>query len=203
MTDPLASPNNLNVKGNSGSSETTADNTEPLLDEVGIGRTITRLAHEIVEGNSGIENLVLVGIQRRGVTIARRIVSEIEKFENTPAIGSLDVTMHRDDFDRRGLRATPLPTVLPELEGRTLILVDDVLFTGRTIRAALDAINDYGRPKHIRLAVLVDRGHRELPIRADIVGKNIPTAREDDVRVLLVEDDGRDAVIVTDRGNDA
>ena len=196
MTDPLAGPNNLN-----GNSETTADHTEPLLDEVGLGRTITRLAHEIVEGNSGIGNLVLVGIQRRGVTIAQRIAAEIEKFENSPAIGSLDVTMHRDDFDRRGLRGTPLPTSLPELEGQKVILIDDVLFTGRTIRAALDAINDYGRPKHIRLAVLVDRGHRELPIRADIVGKNIPTSREDDVRVLLIEDDGQDAVIVTSRGN--
>lgn len=169
----------------------------PLLDEAGIRRTITRLAHEIVEGNAGLEGLVIVGLQTRGATLAQRIADAIESFEGTrPSLGCLDVTMHRDDFDRRGLRGTPQPTELPEIEGRTIVLVDDVLYTGRTIRAAMDALNDYGRPSTIRLAVLVDRGHRELPIRADIVGKNIPTARTDDVRVLLNEDDGRDAVIL-------
>jgi pyrimidine operon attenuation protein/uracil phosphoribosyltransferase len=173
----------------------------PLLDEAGIRRTLTRLAHEIVEANAGVERLVLVGIQRRGVSLARRIAAAIEEFEVAPPTGALDVTMHRDDFDRRGLRGTPQPTELPEIEGQHVVLVDDVLFTGRTIRAALDALNDYGRPHDIRLAVLIDRGHRELPIRADMVGKNIPTAREDDVRVLLAEDDGRDAVIVVLGGN--
>ena len=182
-------------------SATTAPGPGPLLDETGIRRTLTRLAHEIVEANAGVDHLVLVGIQRRGVTLAHRIAAAIESFEAAPAIGSLDVTMHRDDFDRRGLRGTPQPTELPEIEGQTVVLVDDVLFTGRTVRAALDALNDYGRPRTIRLAVLVDRGHRELPVRADIVGKNIPTAREDDVRVLLAEDDGRDAVIVVPGGN--
>jgi len=185
----------------SDTSGTTATATPgPLLDTAAIRRTVTRLAHEIVEANAGIEGLVLVGVQRRGVTLVQRIADAIESFENPPATGSLDVTMHRDDFERRGLRGTPQPTQLPEIEGQTVVLVDDVLFTGRTIRAALDALNDYGRPRMIRLAVLIDRGHRELPIRADIVGKNIPTAREDDVRVLLEEDDGRDAVIVVPGG---
>jgi pyrimidine operon attenuation protein/uracil phosphoribosyltransferase len=172
----------------------------PLLDAAGIRRTLTRLAHEVVESNAGVEHLVLVGIHRRGVTLAHRLADAIGTFEERPPCGALDVTMHRDDFERRGLRGTPLPTELPAIEGQTVVLVDDVLFTGRTIRAALDALNDYGRPRAIRLAVLVDRGHRELPIRADIVGKNIPTAREDDVRVLLEEDDGRDAVIVVPGG---
>jgi pyrimidine operon attenuation protein/uracil phosphoribosyltransferase len=178
----------------------TAAGPGPVLDEAGIRRTLTRLAHEIVESNGGVDGLVLIGIQRRGATLARRISQVIAGFECAPPTGALDVTMHRDDFDRRGLRGTPLPTELPEIEGRTVVLIDDVLYTGRTIRAAMDALNDYGRPRTIRLAVLIDRGHRELPIRADIVGKNIPTARQDDVRVLLAEDDGRDAVIVVPGG---
>ena len=168
-----------------------------LLDQAAIGRTITRLAHEIVEGNAGIEGLVLVGLHSRGATLARRLATEIGLFEAAqPSLGQLDVTMHRDDFERRGLRGTPRPTTLPQIEGHTVVLVDDVLYTGRTVRAAMDALNDYGRPATIRLVVLVDRGHRELPIRADIVGKNVPTARSDDVRVFLAEDDGRDAVVV-------
>ena len=172
-------------------------NQGPLLDEAGVRRTITRLAHEIVEGNAGLEGLVIVGLQTRGATLAQRIANAIERFEGArPSLGVLDVTMHRDDFDRRGLRGTPQPTELPQIDGRTIVLVDDVLYTGRTIRAAMDTLNDYGRPATIRLAVLVDRGHRELPIRADIVGKNIPTSHADDVRVLLTEDDGRDAVIL-------
>ncbi len=170
---------------------------DPLLDRDDIRRTLQRLAHEIVESNAGMENLVLVGIQRRGVTLATRLADAIEAFEGArPPTGSLDVTLHRDDFGERGLRATPSPTALPDVDGRNVVLVDDVLFTGRTVRAALDALNDYGRPRLVRLVVLVDRGHRELPVRADIVGKNIPTARRDDVQVLLVEDDGRDAVVL-------
>ena len=169
----------------------------PLLDADGIRRTLRRLAHEIVEANAGTENLVLVGIQRRGVPLATRLAEAIASFEDQrPPTGSLDVTVHRDDFAERGLRAAPQPSELPDIDGRNVVLVDDVLFTGRTVRAALDALNDYGRPRVVRLAVLVDRGHRELPIRADIVGKNIPTARHDDVQVLLVEEDGRDAVVV-------
>ena len=169
----------------------------PLLDSEGMRRTLQRLAHEIVESNAGTTNLVLVGIQRRGASLALRLASEIESFESVrPPTGSLDVTLHRDDFAERGLRSTPQPTELPDIEGKNVVLVDDVLFTGRTVRAALDALNDFGRPRVVRLAVLVDRGHRELPIRADMVGRNIPTARQDDVQVLLIEEDGRDSVVV-------
>ncbi|MSQ42535.1 MAG: bifunctional pyr operon transcriptional regulator/uracil phosphoribosyltransferase PyrR [Dehalococcoidia bacterium] len=169
----------------------------PVLDEDGVRRTLRRLAHEIVESNQGVAGLVLVGIQGGGAALARRLADEIERFEGQrPAAGWLDVTLHRDDLDRRGLTATPRPTDLPDIEGRVVVLVDDVLYTGRTVRAAMDALNDYGRPRVVRLAVLVDRGHRELPIRADMVGKNIPTAQGDDVRVLLQEVDGRDAVVV-------
>lgn len=168
-----------------------------VLDADGIRRAVTRLAHEIVEANRGLDALVLVGIQTRGVTLADRIADAIAGFEGSrPPTGALDVTMHRDDFARDGLRQTPRPTHLPAVDGQVVVLVDDVLYTGRTIRAAMDALNDFGRPSVIRLAVLVDRGHRELPIRADLVGKNIPTARQDDVRVMLQEEDGRDAVEV-------
>ena len=169
----------------------------PVLDADGVRRALIRLAHEIVESNQGIDGLVLAGIQRSGVAPMQRIVDEIERFEGRrPTSGTLDVTMHRDDLSRRGLETHPRPTELPDIDGHTVVLIDDVLFTGRTVRAAMDALNDYGRPRAIRLAVLVDRGHRELPIRADMVGKNIPTAREDTVRVLTEADDGRDAVIV-------
>ena len=169
----------------------------PVLDAEGIRRTMQRLAHEIVERNGGLERLVLVGIQRRGVTIAERLASFIEEFEGVrPPIGRLDVTLHRDDLASRGLRSAPQPSDLPDIEDQHLVLVDDVLYTGRTVRAALDALNDFGRPRLVRLAVLIDRGHRELPVRADIVGKNIPTTHGDQVQVLLEEDDGRDAVVV-------
>jgi pyrimidine operon attenuation protein/uracil phosphoribosyltransferase len=181
----------------------TDDAGGPLLDEDGVRRTLQRLAHEIVEANAGIDELVLVGIQRRGAPLATRLADAIEAFEgDRPPTGSLDVTLHRDDFADRGLSQTPQrPTELPDIDGKNVVLIDDVLFTGRTVRAALDALNNYGRPRVVRLAVLVDRGHRELPIRADIVGKNIPTARRDEVQVLLVEEDGRDAVIVIPGGS--
>ncbi len=170
-------------------------NTAPLLDTTGVRRTLRRLAHEIVEANQGVDDLVLVGIQRGGAVIAERLAEDIGRIEGArPGLGVLDITLHRDDLDRR--HPTPMPSRLPDIDGRVVVLVDDVLMTGRTIRAAMDALNDFGRPRIVRLAVLVDRGHRELPIRADMVGKNIPTAREDDVRVLLEEEDGRDAVIV-------
>lgn len=180
----------------------TGDTGGPLLDEDGVRRTLQRLAHEIVEANAGIEELVLVGIERRGAPLANRLANAIEQFEGErPPTGSLDVTLYRDDFAERGLSQTPQrPTELPDIDGKNVVLIDDVLFTGRTVRAALDALNNYGRPRVVRLAVLVDRGHRELPIRADIVGKNIPTARRDDVQVLLVEEDGRDAVVVIPGG---
>jgi pyrimidine operon attenuation protein/uracil phosphoribosyltransferase len=168
-----------------------------VLDADGIRRTITRLAHEVVERNAGLEGLVLAGIQTRGFTLAKRMAELIADFEGArPEVGALDITLHRDDLAARGLNARPRPTEMPDVERRNVVLVDDVLFTGRTVRAALDALNDFGRPQAVRLAVLVDRGHRELPIRADMVGKNIPTARTDEVQVLLVEDDGRDAVLV-------
>lgn len=174
-----------------------------VLDEEGVRRTLTRLAHEIVERNGGLDGLVLVGIQTRGVTLAQRLATTIEAFEGArPPVGALDITLHRDDLAARGLDTRPRPSALPDIEGRNVIIVDDVLFTGRTTRAALDALNDYGRPRVVRLAVLVDRGHRELPIRADMVGKNIPTAQPDDVQVLLVEEDGRDAVVVIPEGAD-
>lgn len=172
-----------------------------LLDAAGVRRAVSRLAHEVVEANGGTDGLVLVGIQRRGATLAERLADAIAAFEGSrPTSGALDVTLHRDDFAERGLRSAPLPSTLPSIDGRAVVLVDDVLYTGRTVRAALDALNDFGRPRVVRLAVLVDRGHRELPIRADMVGKNIPTGLEDDVRVLLEEVDGRDAVVVVAKG---
>ena len=173
-----------------------AVNAAPVLDAEALRRTLRRLAHEVVEATQGVEGLVLVGIESGGAVIARRLAAEIEQIEGQrPALGSLDITLHRDDLNRRGL-TTPRPTQLPDIDGRVVVLVDDVLFTGRSVRAAMDALNDYGRPRAVRLAVLVDRGHRELPIRADMVGKNLPTSRADDVRVLLQEVDGRDAVVV-------
>ena len=174
-----------------------------LLDAAGVRRTITRMAHEIAERNEGVRDVVLAGVHRRGVPLAGRLAAEIERFERVrPLTGALDVTMHRDDFAARGLRSEPRASTLPDVEGRVVVLVDDVLYTGRTVRAALDALTDFGRPRAVRLAVLVDRGHRELPIRADIVGKNVPTARGDSVRVLLQEEDGRDAVLVLSEGSE-
>lgn len=165
-----------------------------------IDRALTRIAHEIVEKNRGGDDLVVLGIPSRGVPLAERLAEKLERIINRPAAsfcGSLDITMHRDDVRRRAPRV-PAPTRLPEagVDDQTVILVDDVLFSGRTIRAALDALVDCGRPQAVRLAVLVDRGHRELPIRADHVGKNIPTSRSEAVRVELAEIDGKDRVII-------
>ena len=169
----------------------------PMLDAPGVQRVIRRLAHEIVESDPGVEDLVLLGIQSGGAALAERLAEVIERFEGTrPPSGAIDATLHRDDLAQRGLDATPRPSSIPDIEGKIVVLVDDVLYTGRTVRAAMDALNDFGRPRAVRLAVLVDRGHRELPIRADMVGKNIPTSRDDDVRVLLEESDGRDAVVL-------
>ena len=173
----------------------------PVLDAGGIGRTVRRLAHEIVERNGGLDGLVLVGVQTRGATLAGRLAAIIGDFEGAPPpTGALDITLHRDDLAARGLRSAPRRSDLPDIEGRDLVLVDDVLYTGRSVRAALDALHDFGRPRRVSLAVLIDRGHRELPIRADVVGKNIPTARGDQVQVLLEEVDGRDAVVVIPGG---
>ena len=168
-----------------------------ILNAAAIQRALTRIAHEIAEGNESGSDVVLVGIQRGGVQLARRLAALLSGIWNLsiPA-GSLDVSMHRDDLDRR---AAPnmQPTVIPfDVTGKTVVLVDDVLFSGRTIRAAMDSLNDFGRPRRIQLAVLIDRGHRELPIKADFVGKNVPTALSDDVVVRLSELGGTDEVVI-------
>jgi len=161
-------------------------------------RALTRISHEILERNAGSSNITLLGIPTRGAHLAKRIGEIISQIENTAIqVGTLDITLHRDDLRLRPPRAL-MPTVIPPLgvEGRDVILVDDVLFSGRTIRAALDALGEIGRPKSVQLAILVDRGHRELPIRADYVGKNIPTSLEQSVLVHLTELDGVDEVLV-------
>ncbi len=163
-----------------------------VFDAGTLRRSITRIAHEIVERNHGANDVVLVGLYTRGVELSVRIADAIESFEGQrPALGQLDIAFFRDDI---GLRAVaPVgPTEVPDITGRTVVLVDDVLFTGRTARAALDALKDLGRPRSVQFAVLVDRGHRELPIRADYVGKNLPTSAVEDVRVRLGEVDGGD-----------
>jgi pyrimidine operon attenuation protein / uracil phosphoribosyltransferase len=161
-----------------------------------VRRAITRISHEIVEKQGGTEGLVLVGIQRRGVPLARRIAAAILEHEGAEIpVGALDITFYRDDLSLVAQQPIVKGTQIPfDLNGRTVVLVDDVLYTGRTIRAAMDALIDFGRPQTIRLAVLVDRGHRELPIRADHVGKNVPTSREEVVHVFVDEIDGQDAV---------
>lgn len=178
----------------------TSAETAEVMNASDIDRALTRIAHEIVEKNRGGDDLVVLGIPSRGVPLAERLAEKLERIINRPAAsfcGSLDITMHRDDVRRRAPRV-PAPTRLPEagVDDQTVILVDDVLFSGRTIRAALDALVDCGRPQAVRLAVLVDRGHRELPIRADHVGKNIPTSRSEAVHVELSEIDGEDRVII-------
>ena len=169
-----------------------------LMDEDGIRRALTRIAHEIVEKNKGMEDLVLVGIRTRGVPLAERIAGEIERIEGVrPPVGTLDITLYRDDLSLLSyqpvVRATQIPV---DIQGKTIVLTDDVLFTGRTIRAALDALIDMGRPYIIQLAVLVDRGHRELPIRADYVGQNGPTSARESVSVNLCELDAVDQVML-------
>ncbi|WP_298228804.1 bifunctional pyr operon transcriptional regulator/uracil phosphoribosyltransferase PyrR [Gryllotalpicola sp.] len=167
-------------------------NARIVLQQTDIARALTRIAHEILESNRGSANLVLLGIPTRGVVLAQRLSREIAHIEPGADVfaGSLDVTMYRDDLARTRTR-TPAATSVPaSLDGTTVVLVDDVLFTGRTIRAALDAINDIGRPRVVRLAALVDRGHRELPIRADFVGKNLPSALDERITLHLVETDG-------------
>jgi pyrimidine operon attenuation protein / uracil phosphoribosyltransferase len=184
---------------------TSARTTEPVeagravLDSGEIRRALTRIAHEVLERNKGADDLVLAGIPTRGVTLARRLARRLEEIEDrTVPLGALDVTMYRDDLRSQPVR-TPAATTLPDggIDGKVVVLVDDVLFSGRTIRAALDALNDLGRPRAVRLAVLVDRGHRELPIRADHVGKNLPTSLAERVKVRLTEVDGVDEVRIT------
>jgi pyrimidine operon attenuation protein/uracil phosphoribosyltransferase len=165
-----------------------------------LARSLTRIAHEIVERNRGIEDLALVGIRERGVPIARRIARQLLEITGSQVpTGALDITLYRDDLMRQAVGPQPLvrSTDIPfDLDDRVILLVDDVLYTGRTIRAALDALIDFGRPKAIQLVVLVDRGHRELPIKADYVGKNVPTSRRESVQVRLEEVDGHDEVVI-------
>ncbi|MEU8249347.1 bifunctional pyr operon transcriptional regulator/uracil phosphoribosyltransferase PyrR [Nonomuraea sp. NPDC048916] len=173
-----------------------------VLEGPDIHRALTRIAHEILERTKGADGVVLLGIPTRGVTLARRLGDRIERFEGVKIpVGSIDITMYRDDLRLRPAR--PLGrTELPSdgIDDRTVVLVDDVLYSGRTVRAALDALNDLGRPTAVQLATLVDRGHRELPIRADYVGKNLPTAKSEKVKVYLEEIDGRDAVLLMKEG---
>ena len=177
--------------------------TARLLDGAEIRRSVTRIAHEILERNKGATEVALVGIANRGDDLARRLAAEIERIEGAQVpVGALDITFYRDDIGMRAEAPEVHETRIGfDINGRTVVLVDDVLFTGRTIRAAMDALVDFGRPTAIQLAVLVDRGHRELPIRADYVGKNVPTRKDEDVRVMLVELDGEDAVILEDRAS--
>jgi pyrimidine operon attenuation protein/uracil phosphoribosyltransferase len=172
-----------------------------VLQQADIDRAITRIAHEILESNRGAERLVLLGIPTRGAVLAERLSTIIGRIAASEVpTGSLDVTMYRDDLDRNPVRA-PQPTSVPEggIDGATVVLVDDVLYSGRTIRAAFDALADLGRARAVRLAVLVDRGHREFPIRADFVGKNLPSSARERINVRLTEIDGDDAVTIEGR----
>ena len=171
-----------------------------VMDAERINRALTRIAHEILEHNRGLSNLSLVGVRSRGVPIAQRIAEDLRKIAGEEiAVGALDITLYRDDIMGASVGVQPLvrKTEIPfSIDGRTIVLVDDVLYTGRTTRAALDALTDFGRPKSIQLVALVDRGHRELPIKADYVGKNVPTSREESVQVKLRELDGVDEVVL-------
>ena len=169
-----------------------------LMDADAIRRAIVRISHEIIERNKGVEDVILVGIRSRGVPMAERLAAAIEKIENVKVpVGMLDITLYRDDLSTLDYNPVVHVTEIDQdMSGKTVILVDDVLYTGRTIRAALDAIIDMGRPKAVQLAVLIDRGHRELPIRADFAGKNVPTSKKEVVNVQLVEQDGVDEVAI-------
>ena len=175
-----------------------------LMDGEGMRRSLVRISHEIVEKNKGVENIVLVGIRTRGVPIAERLADAIEKIEGTrPPVGVLDITLYRDDLSTLAYQPVVRTTELPvDISGKIVVLVDDVLYTGRTIRAALDAVIDMGRPTTIQLAVLIDRGHRELPIRADFVGKNVPTSSHEVVSVQLDTIDGEEKVVIKEKMED-
>jgi pyrimidine operon attenuation protein/uracil phosphoribosyltransferase len=168
-----------------------------VLDDAALDRALTRIAHEVLERNGGAKDLALVGLRTRGVTLAHRLAARLAAIDGaTVPVGTLDITLYRDDLDMRGapvVRGTDIPF---SIKNKTVVLVDDVLYTGRTIRAALDALIDLGRPNAIQLAILIDRGHRELPIRPDFVGKNLPTSRRESVAVRLKEHDGEDRVVI-------
>ena len=183
------------------SDQPAAGRQKRVLEPAEIRRALTRIAHEILERTNGADDVLLLGIPTRGVPLARRLADRAAEFEDrTVPWGSLDVTMYRDDLRLRPARALGRTELPPAgIDGKTVVIVDDVLYSGRTVRAALDALNDLGRPRAVQLAVLVDRGHRELPIRADYVGKNLPTSQREMVRVLLSETDGEDAVLLGER----
>jgi pyrimidine operon attenuation protein/uracil phosphoribosyltransferase len=168
-----------------------------VLDAAALDRALTRIAHEVIEKNGGAKDLAFVGLRTRGVTLAQRLAAKVAAIDGASvAVGTLDITLYRDDLDLRGapvVRGTDIPFPIKD---KTVVLVDDVLFTGRTIRAALDALIDLGRPRMIQLAILIDRGHRELPIRPDYIGKNLPTSRREAVAVRLTEHDGEDRVVI-------
>lgn len=172
-----------------------------VMNEMEVRRAIARIAHEILEKNQGTENLALIGIQTRGVSLAQRIARKIQEIEKKEVpVGMLDITLYRDDVDMALPPAVKKTEISFDIKGKNIVLVDDVLFTGRSVRAALDELMDFGRPSTIQLGVLIDRGHRELPIRADYVGKNIPTSRRELVKVKIQESDGEDSVIIYERG---
>jgi pyrimidine operon attenuation protein/uracil phosphoribosyltransferase len=196
QTDKTARTTGDTPPGGTRPPSSASTHARPVLDAPDIARALTRIAHEILERNKGAGDLTLLGIPSRGVPLAHRLARRIADVEGAQVpVGSLDITMYRDDLRLRPARALEHTDIPPGgIDGRTVVLVDDVLFSGRTIRAALDALGDIGRPRLVQLAVLVDRGHRELPIRADYVGKNLPTSMSERVSVLLEENDGRDAV---------
>lgn len=175
-----------------------------IMDEEQIDRALSRIAHEIVERNGGAEGIALIGIRTRGVPLASRLADRIEEFEGVRVpTGSVDVTLYRDDFSQIAANPVVQETELPfALDGHSVVLVDDVLFTGRTVRAAMDALMDFGRPRSIQLAVLIDRGHRELPIRADYVGKNVPTSHRELIEVSCAETDDEDRVTIAEAEDD-
>ncbi len=193
MTTPSGRPSPSAVPAN----ESTRTIVRTVLDEQDISRALTRITHEILERNRDADSLVILGIPTRGVDLARRIAQRMSEVEGTTiTAGALDITMYRDDLRLKPARALEHTDIPDDVDGKIVVLVDDVLFSGRTIRAALDALADIGRPRAVQLAVLVDRGHRELPIRADFVGKNLPTSLAEQVKVALVEVDGRDTVSI-------
>ncbi|MBO55137.1 MAG: bifunctional pyr operon transcriptional regulator/uracil phosphoribosyltransferase [Dehalococcoidia bacterium] len=177
-------------------------NQHKVMNDQDVRRALARISHEILERNKGTDDLIMVGLYTRGVTIAQRLSENIQKFEGTIVpVESLDISLYRDDVQLRIAQPIKPTTLAADISGMKVVLVDDVLFTGRSIRASMDSLQDFGRAKEIQLAVLVDRGHRELPLRADYVGKNIPTSLEEQVRVRLIETDGTDDVVIVRSGD--
>jgi pyrimidine operon attenuation protein/uracil phosphoribosyltransferase len=194
----MVAPTDASRAGNA-HDDGSGDAARTVLDEHDISRALTRITHEILERNRDSAGLVLLGIPTRGVHLARRIAERMSEVEQRSiTAGALDITMYRDDLRMKPARALEHTEIPDDIDGKVVVLIDDVLFSGRTIRAALDALTELGRPKAVQLAVLIDRGHRELPIRADFVGKNLPTSLAEKVKVRLAESDGGDSVSITD-----